>query len=249
MAMQAHRFGLLGKNISYSRSPELFEKIWGEAAVRYSFELIDTDDIASFVAEVKSDPTWGGFTVTTPHKLEILNFLNLGCSDIATQAGAVNVVRRTDGGLMGHNSDVIGAMKAIAPLISDTEDTNALILGTGGAAKAVQVALRNMGLDYMTVSRTSEHGHLTYEQINHQLVQRHRLIINATPLGSAKHPGVAPPIPYDAVGYDHIFFDLTYTPAATPFMTEGLRRGATARNGLAMLWHQAVEAWHFLSTP
>ena len=246
--MQAYRYGLLGQGIGYSRSPELFKKIWAGTVEPYSFELIDTDKPENFIKTVIEDDSWGGFTVTTPYKVDVLPFLNLGMSSVAQVVGAVNVVRRSDKGLMGHNSDVYGCIKALEPLVSNN-DITALILGTGGAAKAVKVALHHLDIKYKTVSRNHGNGDITYDELDVGTIRTHHLIINATPLGSGKQPGQCPTLPYDALSSDHKLFDLTYTPAVTPFLQEGLARGAIARNGLSMLWHQAVEAWQFLSNP
>lgn len=245
--MHGTRFGLLGQGISYSRSPELFQKIWVGATDSHSFSLIDTDNPIDFIRTVRANPEWGGFTVTTPYKLEILPHLDLGCTDIAQEVGAINVVRRTDRGLMGHNSDVYGFTHALSPMIQDSGAIQALILGTGGAAKAVQVGLAHLGISFKTVSRSSSRADLHYEDISPSIIQDYRLIINATPLGSPKYPGQMPALPYEALTTEHLLFDLTYAPAVTPFLAEGLRYGATVRNGFAMLWYQAVEAWRFFT--
>lgn len=244
--MQGHKFGLLGQGISYSRSPELFKKIWGCAAVRFSFELIDITDISAFISEVRHDCQWGGFTVTTPYKVDVLQYIDAGLSPIAEEVGAVNVIRRTtDGRLSGHNSDVLGFIQALHPLITDCTPTRALVLGTGGASRAVQIALRHMNIEYTTVSRSHEHASLTYQDLDSDIIRCHSLIINATPLGSAKHPDVRPPLPYSALTPEHLLFDLTYSPSPTPFLAAGLDHGATARNGFGMLWYQAIEAWRY----
>lgn len=245
--MQRYRFGLLGQCISYSRSPELFRKIWAGATAPYTFSLIDTTDPSAFVREVRSSTEWGGFTVTTPYKVDILQHLDLGCTEVAQAAGAVNAVRCTDEGLRGHNSDVIGFMQSLAPLLHHCPTPKALVLGTGGATQAVRVALNQLKIPHLTVSRDGTRGDLTYTDLTPSIIEEHRLIIHATPLGSAKYPDQSPPLPYDALTSAHILFDLTYAPAATPFLTEGLQHGAIVRNGFAMLWYQAVEAWRFFS--
>lgn len=245
--MQRLRYGLLGQGIGYSRSPELFHEIWGDTADDYSFELIDTEEVDAFISEVRTNALWGGFTVTTPYKIEIIRHLDAGLTDTAERAGAVNVVRRSeDGRLRGHNSDVIGFEEMVRPLVHS--HPQALILGSGGAARAVILALARHHLTYHTVSRTGGKADLTYVEIDSDLIRHHRLIINATPLGSAKHPGERPPIPYEALGADHFLIDLTYTPAVTPFLSCGMEHGAIARNGYSMLRHQAVEAWRFLNS-
>jgi shikimate dehydrogenase len=178
-----------------------------------------------------------GFSVTIPYKREIIARLD----DISPEAraiGAVNCVVVEGGRLVGHNTDAHGFRTALLQLIGDARP-RALVLGTGGASLAVRWVLTDLGIDYRTVSRTPAPDSLTYDTLTPETVATHRLIINATPLGTHPDTSDKPPIPYDAIGSDHFLYDLVYNPPLTAFLAEGARRGAKTLGGEGMLVAQA----------
>lgn len=240
------RLGLLGRDISYSRSPALFDDIFRRegAADGSSYRLIDVPALDPFVQEVRAEGAWDGFNVTTPYKAALLPYLDR-LDPLAAAVGAVNCVTVRDGRLIGYNTDVEGFRAALLEELSKgtPRPASALILGTGGAAQAVAVALREMGIVSRMVSRSRG---LTYAALTPALAARTDLIVHATPLGSRKHPGERPPIPYDSLRPGTLLMDLTYDPEVTPFMAEGMARGCRVANGMTMLRAQAEASWrHF----
>lgn len=233
------RYGLLGHNISYSRSPEIWEKIWKAEAVTASYELIDTDDPKAFIERVRSTPSWRGFSVTTPYKEWIIPHLD-ELTDVAIGVGAVNAVKVAEGCLIGHNTDVEGFL---SPLPQGLR--RALILGSGGAAKAVRYALESIGIETWVVSRSAERGDLTYEKVTPQRLKEIDMIVNATPLGSAKYPDTPPPIPYRYLTSQHLLYDLSYT-EGTAFLTSAPSQ-CPKLDGKEMLLQQAVAAYRFFT--
>lgn len=241
-----YRLGLLGRDISYSRSPALFDEIFRREGLEggSSYTLIDTDDPERFVNEVRERGHYDGFNVTTPYKVAIIPYLDR-LDPLAEATGAVNCVTLSDGRLIGYNTDVEGFAASLREEIGKgfAMPTSALILGTGGAADAVSVALREMEIPSEKVSRTSG---LTYDRLTPERVAATDLIVHATPLGSQKYPGQRPPIPYEALHEGQLLMDLTYDPEVTPFMERGLEAGCRIANGLTMLRAQAEAAWlHF----
>ena len=203
-------------------------------------------------------PQLQGFTVTIPHKETIIPFLDK-ISDIATEVGAVNMVKivrnKENIQLLGHNTDVFGFEKAFLektlcnPVFSPCfsvkpkNKISALILGTGGAAKAVAYVLKKLNIEYQFVTRNPKNNALIYEMLNKQIIQDNLLIINATPLGMFPNTDICPPIDYTAIGKKHFLFDLVYNPAETLFMKKGKEGGAFVQNGYQMLVYQAEAAW------
>lgn len=183
-----------------------------------------------------------GCNVTIPHKQAIMALLD-ELDETAHEIGAVNVVKRgREGHLIGYNTDCIGFMDSIRPLLRPT-DTKALILGTGGAAKAVRYGLRKLGLTPTYVSRTPREGQLNYTGLTPAIMAEHTVIVNCTPLGMWPNVAGKPAIPYAHIGGEHLLFDCIYNPEETEFLREGRERGAITRNGMEMLIGQAVAAW------
>lgn len=231
------KFGLLGLNISYSRSPQIWKQIWEESGVDdSSFELVDTHDWVSFLKQFRDDPSWKGLMVTTPYKERVLPYLD-GVNATASSVGAVNVIAKVNGKLIGYNTDVIGFF---APLRGLEIGTQAIVLGSGGGSKAVQYALKAIGVTPIVISRTPSGTTKGYSDLNHLLLSQVRLIVNATPLGGPKHPCTPPPIPYSDLSSSHILYDLSYAQSLAFFDMAPDR--CTKINGEQMLWCQAREA-------
>ncbi len=192
-----------------------------------------------------------GFNVTIPYKREVMAFLD-EISEEARAIGAVNVVDIREGRLLGYNTDAFGFRAALEERFPGFLPERALVLGTGGAARAVCFALRQMGVSYGMVSRQpaevaaafeGAEGIFSYEDLKPELVARSRLIVNTTPLGMHPHGESMPPIPYEALGAGHVLYDLIYNPAETLFLARGRAAGAKVLNGLRMLELQADASW------
>lgn len=238
-------YGLLGANIGYSRSPELFHQLWKGDNVPREYRLIDTNDPIPFLTEVRASAEWRGFSVTIPYKEWIVPYLD-HLSPIAQAIGAVNAVCVRGEKLYGHNTDVTGFLEPLKPLFSSgflKSDQKVLILGSGGAAKAVRYALHTKGIKCFTVSRSSNRGDLTYSEITPSLLKEVRMIVNATPLGGTQFPDIIPPIPYSHLNTEHLLYDLIYTPDSG-FLTNAPSE-CPRLNGFPMLQAQAVAAFHF----
>ncbi|MCM5664154.1 shikimate dehydrogenase family protein [Galbibacter mesophilus] len=236
-------FGLLGKNISYSFSKGYFTEKFKELGISdthtyVNFDLKEVSEIEKVLAE---KPNTVGFNVTIPYKEAIIPYL----SDIdkkAKEIGAVNVVKVTEDGLKGYNTDVDGFENSIKPHLKSSHK-NALILGTGGASKAVKYALENMGMQCTYVSRTASEGKISYESLSKEVMEKNLVIVNCTPLGTHPNIELRPAIPYEFITDEHLVFDLIYNPSQTTFMKLAEENGAFALNGHEMLKLQAEKAW------
>ena len=241
---KVYHLGLLGHDIGYSRSPKLFEEIFRREGLESStYRLIDRPEVEPFVSEVRRTDHWDGFNVTTPYKTAIIPYLDR-LDPLAAAVGAVNCVTCREGLLTGYNTDVEGFAASLREEIgAGPLPSSALILGSGGASRAVRVALEQLGIPSETVSRSRG---LTYDKLTQEQLAHTPLIVHATPLGSAKYPGAKPPRPYDALHPGQLLIDLTYEPEVTPFLAEGRAHGCRIANGLTMLRAQAEAAWcHF----
>lgn len=241
---KVYYLGLLGHDIGYSRSPKLFEEIFHrEGLLGSTYRLIDRPEVEPFVSEVRRTDHWDGFNVTTPYKTAIIPYLDR-LDRLATAVGAVNCVTCREELLTGYNTDVEGFAASLREEIgAGPLPSSALILGSGGASRAVRVALEQLGIPSETVSRSRG---LTYDKLTPEQLAHTPLIVHATPLGSAKYPGAKPPLPYDALHPGQLLIDLTYEPEVTPFLAEGRAHGCRTANGLTMLRAQAEAAWcHF----
>lgn len=241
---KVYHLGLLGHDIGYSRSPKLFEEIFHREGLEGStYRLIDRPEVEPFVSEVRRTDHWDGFNVTTPYKTAIIPYLDR-LDPLAAAVGAVNCVTCREELLTGYNTDVEGFAVSLREEVGErTLPSSALILGSGGASRAVRVALEQLGIPSETVSRSRG---LTYDKLTPEQLAHTPLIVHATPLGSAKYPGAKPPLPYDALHPGQLLIDLTYEPEVTPFLAEGRAHGCRTANGLTMLRAQAEAAWcHF----
>lgn len=240
------RYGLIGKSLTHSFSAAFFkQKFSKENLSGYRYDLFPLSNISQITHLINEHESLAGLNITNPYKQAVMPFLHQ-LDDIAAAVGAVNTVKiyRTPAGvaLKGFNTDVTGFERSF-PQLADFD--NALVLGAGGAARAVGYVLKKRQIDYLVVSRTpAGREQIAYEQVNQTLLKRFRLIINATPLGMYPETGHLPPIPYDHLTGRHFLYDLIYNPEETRFLLEGRRRGAKTMNGGAMLTMQAEAAWH-----
>jgi shikimate dehydrogenase len=238
------QFGLIGFPLSHSFSKAYFtEKFQNLGLSNYQYGLYELPDIAGFPELLKANPNLAGLNVTIPHKESVMPYLDEIDAD-AQAIGAVNVIRIQDGKTKGYNSDYAGFRNSLLRFLNDSKPSKALILGTGGASKAVCRCLLDLGIEYTFVSRTAAPGQWSYAQLHTQeIVAQTPLIINSTPLGMYPNVDGCPDLPYAQIGSDHFLFDLIYNPRETLFMKKGKERGAQAIDGLEMLIGQAEKAW------
>lgn len=237
------RFGLLGRNISYSFSKGYFtDKFNNENFEGCTYENFDVQDIAEFGEIIKNNSDLKGVNVTIPYKEAVLPFLSK-LSKKAALIGAVNTIKVTKKGkLKGYNTDYYGFKKALKPLLQK-HHKNALILGTGGASKAVAFALYELGIEYTFVSREAKEIAIPYDQIDASTFDNYHIIINTSPVGTSPDIEASPAIPYEYFTERHIAFDLIYNPAETQFLKKAKKQGAQIKNGYEMLVYQAEKAW------
>ncbi len=241
------KFGLIGEHLPHSFSGKYFaEKFEREGISNCEYSLHELATIDELTTLLESTPELEGFSVTIPYKQQVMKFLD-ELSPEAAAIGAVNCVKREEGKLIGYNTDIIGLRNSMVEFFDEHnfKPTSALILGTGGAALAVEYTMREMGVKYKVVSRSksTKEERITYEDLTPELIADTMLIINATPLGTFPDVDSSPAIPYDALTEEHLLFDLVYNPSMTKFMEQGQHHGAKVCNGLAMLVGQAEAAW------
>ncbi|NDC77044.1 MAG: shikimate dehydrogenase [Chitinophagia bacterium] len=238
------RFGLIGHPLGHSFSQKYFTgKFASEGIHGCQYELFPIPDITLFPSLWETYPDLVGLNVTIPYKEKVIHYLD-EMSDVVRSSGACNCIHRTPEGLVGHNTDVMGFERSLAPGLRPSH-REALILGTGGASKAVAFVLGRMGIRYRFVSRSGvgDVGSLSYAELDEAVMFKHTLIVNTTPLGTFPDIDTAPALPYHLIGPGHYLFDLVYNPPVTRFLAEGMKRGATTRNGSDMLAIQAEESW------
>jgi shikimate dehydrogenase len=239
-------FGLIGKPLFHSKSQEFFtNKFLQEKIDEVEYHLFPLDTIEE-VKKLFKHPTLQGFNVTIPYKSEIIPFLDE--LDIVTkEVGAVNCVVKKNNKWVGYNTDVIGFEKTMQKIeVQEFKSSNssyALVLGSGGAAKAVCYVLKQRNIPFQIASRKKTEETISYNEVNDLIINHSSLIINTTPLGMFPHTEEMPPIPYPALNNEHILIDLIYNPKETLFLREGKKRGATVYNGLTMFYAQAGEAY------
>lgn len=241
------KLGLIGYPLGHSFSKKYYlEKFKNENIQGIDYDLYPISTIEEFPELYTADSAFYGVNVTIPYKQAVIPYLD-ELSPEAAAIGAVNCIQiiQTPGEapyLIGHNTDVIGFMNSLTPLL--TEDHKlALILGNGGATKAVCYALEKLGIAYQIVSRSKSEKNITYEDLNTDLIRAHKLIINCSPVGTAPNIEQCPDIPYEGIGNTHLLYDLIYNPTETLFLKKGRERGAAIKNGLEMLILQAEENW------
>ena len=244
------QFGLIGYPLSHSFSQKFFtEKFLQENIVNAKYDNFPIASIESFAGLWKENPNLEGLNVTIPYKKEVIPFLDHS-SAVVQEIHACNCIRKFNNELYGYNTDVIGFEKSLLPFLKP-HHTQALILGTGGAAAAVQWVLEKLKIQFQIVSRKANaieannemKAYLSYDQLAASVIESHTLIINTSPLGMYPNTNEAPPIAYEGITAQHHLYDLVYNPIETLFMKNGLAKGATVQNGLAMLHIQAEESW------
>jgi len=244
--MEKHKtskqFGLIGKNISYSFSQKYFSnKFNKEGLLNCSYKNFDIKSIEEFSDVFKENPNIKGLNITIPYKETIFPHLDK-LSNKAKHIGAVNTLRVTKKGkLKGYNTDEYGFRKSLSPFLKK-HHKKALVLGTGGASKAIAFALKKLHIQYQFVSR-SNNGSFNYDSLSSEVIAEHHLIINCTPLGTFPNIDDCPNIPYEAITSKHLLYDLIYNPEETTFLRKGKTKGATTVNGLKMLELQAEKSW------
>ncbi len=241
------QYGLLGFPLGHSFSKAYFTDKFTNENIHATFVNyeIPPEELYSLTDLYKNNDNLCGTTVTIPHKQNVISFLD--DVDIAAKSiGAVNVIKplRVDGklSLVGYNTDCIGFELSLLPLLPKG-DLKALVLGTGGASKAVVYVLDKLNIPYKLVSRTASDCSISYEQVTESMLAEHMLIINTTPLGMFPKVDTLPQLPYSAATKNHLFYDLVYNPTYTAFMKEASKYGAKTKNGLEMLHLQAEAAW------
>ena len=238
------KLGLLGKNISYSFSRAYFKKKFEEENIQnVSYDNFDIESIDIFPSIIKNTKDLKGLNVTIPYKEQVIPYLNK-LNKKAKAIGAVNTIKITKKGkLVGYNTDCYGFKNSLKPFIK-SHHKKALILGTGGASKAIAFSLKELGISYKYVSRKlSKEIDFSYDTLNESDITNHQIIINCTPLGTYPNIDDCPNIPYEGITNHHILFDLIYNPEETTFLKRGKERQATTINGLNMLKLQAEKAW------
>ncbi len=238
------QFGLVGFPLGHSFSKKFFTEKFERENIDAKYDLYELENISEFNM-LKENLELCGLNVTIPHKENIIQYLD-ELDDTAAKIGAVNVIKfiRKAGTLKlkGFNSDAIGFESSLKPLLK-SHHTKALVLGTGGASKAIDYTLRKLGIETTFVSRTAKSGMLTYDQLNEETLNENLLIVNASPVGTFPHSDECPSIPYQYLTNKHLLFDVVYNPAETLFLKKGKEQGAQGLNGEGMLIGQAVAAW------
>lgn len=244
-----HLYGLIGYPLSHSFSKKYFTgKFEKEGITNTFYELFPLEKIEYFLPILKNHPNLRGINVTIPYKEAVITYLNK-LDESARSVGAVNCIQIENGMLIGYNTDVFGFERSLLDFLAQRpiQPTRALVLGTGGAAKAVVFVLQKLGILFESVSREAGKGDLTYNQLD--TLNDFSLIINTTPMGMSPHVETFPDIPYHCLNKQHLLFDLVYNPEQTLFLQKGAERGAATQNGLPMLYFQAEKAWEIWNNP
>jgi shikimate dehydrogenase len=237
-------YGLIGYPLTHSFSKQYFtEKIEREridGAVFHSFPLRQITELPDLL---KNNPLLKGLAVTIPYKEQVLQYIDVLCGEVK-QIGAANCIKIQKDKLTAYNTDIIGFERSFVKKLKPIHK-KALVLGTGGASKAVQFVLNKLGIEFLIVSRTANQAEdsIQYEQITEKLIHEYNIVINSTPLGMSPDENTCPEIPYSFLTADHYLYDLVYEPAKTLFLQEGEQRGAVIENGFEMLIIQAEENW------
>lgn len=234
-------YGLIGQRLDYSFSKDFFSTKFQMEQIDASFENIELATISEVVSLFEKG-VYDGFTVTIPYKESIIPFLD-DLSEEAKAIGAVNVVAFEHGKKIGYNTDAFGFHQSIKPFLTNQHE-RALILGTGGAAKAVAYVLKSIGLDVFFVSRTPKsEKELSYDALNEHVLRACKVVVNCTPVGTFPAVDQCVNLPYEFLTVDHLCIDLIYNPSKTQFLTRAEKQGAAVLNGLSMLREQALKAW------
>ena len=239
--LEKRKYGLIGKNINYSFSKKYFnDKFLKENITNCSYENYDLQSIKDFKNIIKDDAI-KGLNVTIPYKEEIIELVNK-IDPIAKKIGAINTIKIHDKDIIeGYNTDYIGFVMSLKNIISNQK--KALVLGTGGASKAIIFGLNSIGIKSTIVSRDKREGVISYSELSKKVIEENTIIINCTPLGTFPEVQEYPKIPFEFLSSNHICYDLIYNPEKTKFLLESEKMGATIINGKKMLENQANESW------
>ena len=231
-------FGLIGKSLEHSFSSQYFnEKFFKEGITDTQYLNFELKHISEFTELIKTNKL-SGLNITIPYKESIIPFLD-ELNEEAKEIGAVNTIQFSNGKTIGHNTDHIGFTNSIQPLLEDRN--KAIILGDGGAAKAIKYALKKLNIEYKTINRNTSFDYL---DITKQITGYYTIIINTTPVGSYPNINDFPKIPYEYLNQNYLLFDLIYNPNETKFLAYGKAKNAQTKNGLEMLQLQAEESWN-----
>jgi len=238
---KSRKFGLIGKNIDYSFSKKYFSEKFKKENLDCTYSNFDIENI-SLIESILQKNGISGYNVTIPYKQEIIKFLD-EIDEVAKAIGAVNTIKKIDNKNIGFNTDSIGFEKSLIPLIENKKPDSALILGGGGASKAVKYVLKKLKIDYSTVSRKEGKSEFIYENLNDVIINRFKMIINCSPVGTFPNINKCPNIPYKHLTKEHVLYDLVYNPIESLFLRRGRELGCKTKNGLEMLEIQANESW------
>ena len=242
------KYGLIGYPLGHSFSISYFNQKFADEGINAKYENFEISSIDQLEEVLATNPELRGLNVTIPYKEKVMAFLD-SVSPEAQAIGAVNVIKVKHEGnsiiLRGYNSDVIGFTQSIEPMIDPKWHKKALVLGTGGASKAISYGLSSLGLETVCVSRYQRPGTIMYEQITAEVVKEYNVIVNCTPVGMYPHTEECPLLPYESMDNHTILYDLIYNPDETLFMKRGREYGAQVKNGLEMLLLQAFASWEF----
>tara|TARA_B100001250_G_scaffold12048_1_gene10521 strand:- start:21 stop:767 length:747 start_codon:yes stop_codon:yes gene_type:complete len=248
MLQEKNIYGLIGKKISYSFSKNYFTNKFKKSDLdsNYTYKNLDLDDINQFKNIIKQKK-FNGFNVTIPYKEKIIKFLDKLDSD-AEKIGAVNTIKVcSNNQLKGYNTDYIGFIKSISPILNKTHK-KAILLGSGGASKSIIFGLDKLNISSIVVSRSKEKGNIIYEELNNEIINASQIIINCSPVGTFPKINECPKIPYKYINSKHICYDLIYNPLESKFLKESKKNNATILNGMEMLKIQAEESWKIWNT-
>lgn len=241
------KYGLIGYPLGHSFSIGYFNEKFQNECIDATYENFEIPSIENLTEILDSNPELKGLNVTIPYKEKVISYLD-SISPEARAIGAVNVIKVTHKGnkteLKGYNSDVIGFTQSIEPLL-ERYHKKALVLGTGGASKAIIFSLKSLGIETLTVSRYERHGCVRYEDITPEMIKEYNVIVNCTPCGMYPQTDDCPNLPYEAMDGHTLLYDLIYNPDETLFLKKGKAQGATVKNGLEMLLLQAFASWNF----
>ncbi|MDR1544209.1 MAG: shikimate dehydrogenase [Prevotellaceae bacterium] len=239
------KYALIGNPLAQAMSKEFFDEYFAKKNINAQYELLELEEINHF-PRIAESGIFSGFNITIPYKEKIIPFLDF-LDKTAEKIGAVNAVKTKNGKLIGYNTDAYGFEKAILPLLK-SEHRNALILGAGGAAKAVKFTLKKLGINSKFVSRKKSENNLCYEDLNAQILENNTVIINTTPVGAVPNVENCPNIPYQFLTQNHLLFDLICKPQKTLFLQKGEKMGANIENGLKMFYGQAIKSYKIWQT-
>ena len=238
-------FGLVGYPLGHSFSESFFNNKFNSEGIDAQYLNFEIPNINEFRNIINTNTNLRGLNVTIPYKEQVIPYLD-DIDITASEIGAVNVVKFIRNGnnliLKGFNSDVIGFCNSLKPLLKP-QHTHALVLGTGGAAKAIAHGLKSLGIEPIYVSRTKKDGVLTYDELTPEIIEKYQVIVNTTPAGMYPHVDTCPDIPYHLLTPQHLCYDVVYNPEVTLFMKKSQEQGAMVKNGLEMLILQALAAW------